>query len=56
MNTYILHNNPKCNYTLVDTQDIEDLSSIIQTANSLQRHQGSEFISLTEVGKQILVA
>ena len=56
MNTYILHNNPKCNYTLVDTQDIEDLSSIIQTANSLQRHQGSEFISLTEVEKQILVA
>ena len=56
MHAYILGSNPNCNYTLVDTNDIEDLSSIIQTANSLQRHQGSEFISLTEVEKQVLVA
>lgn len=54
INTYILDSNPNCNYTLIDTYDI-DLNSIIQTTNSLPRHQGSEFISLTKVEKHLVI-
>lgn len=52
----VLKDNPKCIFTKQPTEKIISLSSMVQYANSLDRNLVGDYISLTEVEKQILAS
>ena len=54
LRTTILQNNPSGTFTKQPTELIQNLSGIIQFANSQERTLVGDYISLTEVEKQIL--
>lgn len=53
-NNLILSKNPESKYSVVNADSIAMLSGIIQTANNNKRHEGIDYINLTEIEKQIL--
>ena len=55
-NEEILKHNPTCQFTKQPTDKILALSPMVQFANSVDRNLVGDYISLTEVEKQILAA